>query len=280
MTAPPRLFLNLFDDAAIFPPGNLGVPEAVQAHRERRSSPLAPLLGPFICSLPRWAELAGTLAGGSPLALALTLPGGTGDVGAAIAHAREEPRVDLVALEVPSSAEGLDDLVTMVDGQVPAAVQTYVELPWADVTAAQVATLTRTGLRLKIRTGGVVATAFPDEPGLAGVLTAAVRGGLAFKLTAGLHDPIRHRDRATGFEHHGFLNVLLATARALDGADVGTVAAALADQDGARVAHAVAGIDDAQAGRIRHHFVSFGTCSTTEPVEGLLHHGLLPEDLR
>jgi hypothetical protein len=269
-----KLFVGLFDDAAIFPPGNVDMPDAVRAYRDRRSSPLP---GPFVCSLPRWEELRRTLADRPRLPVSLTLPGGGQDVPAAIAQAGAEPRVDLVALEVPASAATLTDLVATVGRQVPPAVHTYVELPWADVTAAQVATLSDAGLRLKIRTGGLVATAFPDERQLAGVLAAAVRGGLPFKLTAGLHDPIRHRDPATGFEHHGFLNVLLATARALDGGDV---AAALADQDGARVASAVAGLGDDLAGRVRHHFVSFGTCSVTEPVDGLVHLGLLPEDPR
>jgi hypothetical protein len=137
--------------------------------------------------------------------------------------------------------------------------------------------LVAAGLRLKIRTGGVVPAAFPDERQLSAVLDAAVRGGIAFKLTAGLHDPVRHRDPATGFEHHGYLNVLLATDRALRGADV---AEALADQDGVRVATAIAGLDDSRAERIRQHFISFGTCSVTEPVDGLRRHGLLPEDPR
>ncbi|WP_412741563.1 hypothetical protein [Krasilnikovia sp. MM14-A1004] len=276
-TAPPRLFLGLLDDAAIFPPGNVALPDAVRAHQDRRSSPLAPLLGPFICSLPRWEELTAALGAGPPLPVALTVPGGAQDVPAAVGRARAEPRVELQALEVPASADRLAELADTVARQVPATVHTYVELPWADVTAAAVATLVGAGLRLKVRTGGLVAAAFPDEPQLAAVLDAAVRGGLAFKLTAGLHDPVRHRDPTTGFEHHGYLNVLLATARALDGGDV---AAALADHDGVRVAAAVAGIDDPLAERVRHHFVSFGTCSITEPVDGLLHHGLLPEDPR
>ncbi|GAB1692419.1 hypothetical protein [Krasilnikovia sp. M28-CT-15] len=279
-TASARLFGGLLDDAAIFPPGNAAVPDAVRAHRARASSPLAPLLGPFICSLPRWAELRPALTAGTPLPVALTLPGGAGDVAAGIAQAGAEPRVDLVALEVPASADGLATLAATVAGHAPSTVHTYVELPWADVTAARAATLAEAGLRLKVRTGGVAATAFPDERQLAGVLDAAVRGGVAFKLTAGLHDPIRHRDPVTGFEHHGFLNVLLATARALDGATTDAIAAVLADTEGARVAAAVAGIDDSLAERVRHHFVSFGTCSITEPVDGLLHHGLLPEDPR
>ncbi|GAA3928881.1 hypothetical protein [Actinoplanes auranticolor] len=277
MTAPPRLFLGLLDDAAIFPPGNVPLPEAVRAHRDRRSSPTAPLLGPFICALPRWAELATALTAGSPLPVSLTLPGGVADIPAAVARAQDEPRVELVALEVPASAAGLSELVTAVDRHVPPAVRTYVELPWADVTAATVATLVAAGLRLKIRTGGAVPAAFPGERQLAAVLDTAVRGGLAFKLTAGLHDPVRHRDPTTGFEHHGYLNVLLATGHALRGADV---AEALADQDGVRVATAIAGLDDPLAGRIRQHFISFGTCSITEPVDGLLRHGLLPEDPR
>ena len=270
MTVPPPLFLGLLDDAAIFPPGNVEMPEAVRAYRERRG---LPLLGAFICALPRWGELRENLTGGPPLPVALTVPGGTGDVAAAIALARAEPRVELAALEVPASAEGTAALAKTVDRMVV----TYVELPWAEVTETTVAVLADAGLRLKIRTGGVVASAFPDERRLAGVLEVAVRGGIPFKLTAGLHDPIRHRAPDTGFEHHGYLNVLLATARALEGGDV---TAALADQDGARVASAVADIDDALAQRIRRHFVSFGTCSITEPVDGLLRHGLLPEDPR
>ncbi|MEV6599805.1 hypothetical protein AB0M36_23565 [Actinoplanes sp. NPDC051346] len=279
-TAPGRLFLTLFDDAAIFPPGDLDVPEAVRAHLARQASPLAPLLGPFICSLPRWGELTQALEGGSPLPVSLTVPGGAEDVASAVSRARSEPRVALVALEIAASAGTLPGLVATLERHAPSSVHSYVELPWADVTASQVAALTAAGLRLKIRTGGVAATAFPDERQLAAALWSAVRGDISFKLTAGLHDPIRHRDSTTGFEHHGFLNVMLATARAVEGAAVDAVTAALADQDGDRVAAAVARIDDSQAALVRRHFVSFGTCSVTEPIDGLLHHGLLPEDLR
>ena len=40
---------------------------------------------------------------------------------------------------------------------------------------------------------------------------------------------MRHRDHETGFEHHGFLNVLLATRRAFDGGTVAEVAEVLDD---------------------------------------------------
>ena len=52
---------------------------------------------------------------------------------------------------------------------------------------------------------------------------------MPFKCTAGLHHAVRHRAADTGFEHHGFLNVLLAVAAALTGEDAGEVAAELAD---------------------------------------------------
>ncbi|MEU4426149.1 hypothetical protein AB0F81_36480 [Actinoplanes sp. NPDC024001] len=250
------LFLRLFDDAAIFPPGNVPMAEAVAAHRERQSSPLAPLLGPFVCSLARWDELVAAAAGGPPVPVSLVLPGP--------ADLPEAAEVHLVAVEGPGLTPG---------GALPA----YTEIPCAEITATRVAALRDAGSRLKIRTGGVRADAFPTEAQLARALWTAVRGGIAFKLTAGLHDPVRHRDPVTGFEHHGYLNVILATAQALQGYDIER---ALADQDGERVAAAVGGIDEVLAKAVRHHFVSFGTCSVSEPVDGLLHHGLLlPEDL-
>ncbi|BEL06897.1 hypothetical protein Q0Z83_050880 [Actinoplanes sichuanensis] len=255
------LFAGLFDDAAIFPPGNLPMGEAVAAHRARQGSPL---VGPFVCSLARFDELARSdeparfeeparSTDGPDLDVSLVLPGPVDELPVA-------EGIRIVALEGPA-----------LDG---GALTTYTEIACTEVTATRVAALRDAGLRLKIRTGGVRADAFPSEAELAGAIWAAVRGGLAFKLTAGLHDPIRHRDPVTGFEHHGFLNVLLATARALQGY---AIERALADQDGDRVAAAVAGIDDVLAKAVRHHFISFGTCSIDEPVAGLRRYGLISE---
>jgi hypothetical protein len=245
------LFAGLFDDAAIFPPGNVPMPVAVSAHRERQSSPL---VGPFVCSLARFGELSEAAAGGPRVDVSLVVPGPVDALPAA-------DGLQVVALEGPSLTTG---------GALPK----YTEIACREITATRVAALRESGLRLKIRTGGVRAEAFPSEAELAGAIWAAVRGGLAFKLTAGLHDPIRHRDPVTGFEHHGFLNVLLATARALQGYEIER---ALADQDGERVAAAVAGIDEVLVKAVRHHFVSFGTCSIDEPVAGLRQYRLLED---
>ncbi|MEU4158693.1 hypothetical protein [Actinoplanes sp. NPDC026670] len=245
------LFAGLFDDAAIFPPGNLPMGEAVAAHRARQGSPL---VGPFVCSLARFDELAASASGGAVIRVSLVLPGPVDELPSA-------PELDVIAVEGPGLSAG---------GTRTA----YNEIGCKEVTATRVAALRDAGLRLKIRTGGVRADAFPSEAELAGAIWAAVRGGLAFKLTAGLHDPIRHRDPVTGFEHHGFLNVLLATARALQGYEIER---ALVDQDGDRVAAAVASIDEVLAKAVRHHFISFGTCSVSEPVAGLRRYRLISE---
>ncbi|KAA1425189.1 hypothetical protein FE697_004765 [Mumia zhuanghuii] len=46
-TVPPWLHA-LVDDAAVFPPGNASLPDAVQSHREHRASALADLVGPLV----------------------------------------------------------------------------------------------------------------------------------------------------------------------------------------------------------------------------------------
>ncbi|MEU8242959.1 hypothetical protein AB0C07_32280 [Actinoplanes missouriensis] len=259
------LFARLFDDAAIFPPGDLPVPDAVKAYRERQLSPLEPLLGPFVCSLARLDELvaaAGPAAApGRPLPVSLVVPGP--DTSAAPAASTA---IDVLAVEGPE--------LIGPGGTLTA----YREVGRGEITATRVAALRDAGLRLKIRTGGVRADAFPTEKDLAEAICRATAGGVPFKLTAGLHDPIRHRDPLTGFEHHGFLNVLVATAHAVQGGGVDEVAAALADQDGHRVAAAITTIDERLARDVRRQFVSFGTCSISEPVDGLLQLGLLPED--
>ena len=92
---------------------------------------------------------------------------------------------------------------------------------------------------------------------LAGCIEAALDRELPFKCTAGLHHAVRHRDE-TGFEHHGFLNVLLATQRSLDGG-AGRRVAVLAEQDGAALAARLPA--SRPAARARRWFTSFGSCS-------------------
>ena len=110
-------------------------------------------------------------------------------------------------------------------------------------------------------------------PRIAAVV-ALVRAGVAFKATAGLHHAVRNTDPGTGFEQHGFLNLLVATDEALAGADVAQVHARLAARDGTRLAERVAALSAAA----RESFRSFGTCSIADPVTELAELGLLTPD--
>jgi hypothetical protein len=94
---------------------------------------------------------------------------------------------------------------------------------------------------------------------------------VSFKLTAGLHHAVRHTDPETGFIHHGFLNILVGTIEAVDGAEVADVAATLAATDPAPLVDALRGRLD----RTRELWVGFGSCSVREPVEDLARLGLL-----
>jgi len=131
--------------------------------------------------------------------------------------------------------------------------------------------------RLKFRTGGADTDAFPAAHELAASVEAAIDREVSFKCTAGLHNALRHRDDATGFEHHGFLNVLLATRATLDSAGIDEVAAVLERHDPADVVGAVREVGEPGLESARRWFRSFGSCSVREPLEDLSDLDLLPD---
>ncbi len=257
------LFDRFFDDAAIFPPGNAAMNDAVRAHVAALDSPLARHVGPFVCSASRLPALGAALATAdiSGLDLALVTPAGT--AAAAIAAAHDDARLRLRAVEVSDTQPG-DALPTVPEGTlllVERPATAPFDLP-PDVS-------------LKLRTGGETADAFPDENRLASALEGSLEQDLRFKLTAGLHHAVRHTDPATGFEHHGFLNVVIAVHAALSGS--GDLAAWLAERDASVVGAAVADLDEAARGAVRSRFLSFGSCSIADPVDDLRALGLLEE---
>ena len=259
------LFDRFFDDAAIFPPGNAAMDDAVRAHVAMLGSPLARHLGPFVCSASRLTGLGDALVAADVDAfdLALVTPAG-GSAVAAITAVDNDPRLRLRAVEVSGTQAG-DPLPAVPEGTlllVERAATPPFDLP-PDVA-------------LKLRTGGETPDAFPDEARLASALADALARGLRFKLTAGLHHAVRHTDPATGFEHHGFLNVVLAVHATLteSGDDL---AATLAERDATVVAAAVADLDEAARGLVRSRFLSLGTCSITDPVDDLRKLGLVEE---
>jgi hypothetical protein len=127
----------------------------------------------------------------------------------------------------------------------------------------------------KLRCGGLSAQNFPSIDEVADFLTVINSGGASFKATAGLHNAVRHTDQATGFTHHGFLNLLVATARMQTGASRDGVQEALGMIDGAVLAEEAAALSDRAQHAARSVFASYGSCSLTDPVADLASLGLL-----
>ncbi|WP_211225850.1 hypothetical protein [Nocardioides alkalitolerans] len=285
-TLPPAIppaFRALVDDAAVFPPGEAPLPVAVAAHADHLRSAHRDLVGPFVigaAALPEVARLAtADLYPDAPLRVSVVVPAPSAlpDVVGAV---RAADRLELAGLEVklvvgtPYAAQVTE--VAHAVGDLPG-VLTYVEVPrpgdpgWPEVADAVAAH----GLRLKLRTGGVSADLFPTEWEVATWISGAAARRTPFKCTAGLHHAVRHTAAGTGFEHHGYLNVLLAAVRAGEGAGADAVEAALGERDAAALAAEVATTPPDRLVRARAAFASYGSCSVTEPYDDLAALGLL-----
>jgi hypothetical protein len=273
----PEAFAGLVDDAAIFPPGDASLPDAVAAYLARREEWYADLVGPLVV---RDTDLPGVPV---EVPVSVVLTGGAGAVDG-VATLAEKKGHRLVGLE--AAARDLDDLAGNVR-RITTAVQSarvaglldgtevYVELPHADPTADWLAAadaVAEAEHHLKLRTGGVEAHLFPAAATVAAWIDAALDRETSFKCTAGLHHAVRHRDHETGFEHLGFLNVLLATRVAFDGGSRDEVTQVL-DDHYANDLVAMARQSDLVGAR--RWFTSYGSCSVSEPLDELVGLGLM-----
>ncbi|MDO4238761.1 hypothetical protein [Micrococcus sp.] len=255
----------------------------MREHVARRATAVHPLTGPLILPLDEiaaaipLAEAAGAGQDGEPpIALSIVTPSGrledalhaVDGTSALRLHAIElktdpEPgawRTELPPVAQAAAAEGAPEI--------------FVELTADQVADGALEAIAGTAVRLKYRTGGVRKDLFPSPEQLASVLHEAVERGLSLKLTAGLHQAVRFTHPATGFTHHGFLNIAVAILRAQAGEDQARLVEALRSRDAEAVV-AEAGRSDAW----RDVYRSFGTCDIPEPVESLQSLGLLPADL-
>ena len=288
----PDLLRDLVDDAAVFPPASTPLAEAMTAHAEHRAAPYADLVGPLVVAdehLPAVVLTAATARAG-PLGVSVVVTGGAGALEPAVAWATRSEQLELRGLEIAMRESDADAapnarrIVAAVDalqtrGDLPDAVPVSVEAPrlhGQDPSPSWLGALDELASmdhRLKLRTGGEHADDFPDSHELATCIGAALDRELSFKCTAGLHHALRHRDPATGFEHHGFLNVLVATRASLDGASLSDVAAVLDETDAETLLGAT---DDAALAGARRWFTSFGCCSVADPLGDLRDLGMLP----
>jgi hypothetical protein len=268
------LFDKFFDDAAVFPPGNLPLVDALPAHARHRSAVYGSTVGPFVVAARDLPHLAAGARGIAPASLRLSVTVPLPDMASAVRQVTAIPAVELVGIE-PTLPDGLDpaDIAGLLGG-APEGVPVFVEAPRDQRRTEVIDALAGAGVSAKIRTGGVRAGMYPGETELAEAIISLARRDVAFKATAGLHHAMRNTDGATGFEQHGFLNLLVATGLARADASVADVRDVLADRDAPRLAATIEGLDPAT----RDGFRSFGTCDLREPIDELVALDLLPRN--
>ncbi|MEC3853658.1 hypothetical protein [Paenarthrobacter ureafaciens] len=272
----PRSFGRFFDDAAVFPPGLATLEVAIRDHIVRKDSVLGPAIGPLVLPLRDLPTartiLADTGYKGGPVEVSVVTPAG---------HLEEILRdadsvtslMKIVAVELKTHLLQADWKQELLDARATAGeCHMYVELTADQITGDALRLIKEAGARLKYRTGGIEADLFPTPEQLAFVVGAAAEYDVPFKLTAGLHRAARYTDQKTGFTHHGFLNIAVATALAREGRGSALVIKALCETQPMVLADMYAGLDAAW----RRSFTSFGTCSITEPLQSLEDMEILP----
>lgn len=302
MTGAHALLAGSVDYAGLFPPAGLDMAEAARAYALYRRGRQAWMLGRFVVPAARLDEFCRECSSlgaqpGAPWRLAALLGQSLPEDLAAIsrtntAHGGPHGRPAIVdACEVGvDSAEAVTRLAERLE---PHAVGVSYEIALAATDRpAVLAAILKAGGAAKIRTGGIVPEAIPPTAAVAAFIWDCIVAGVPFKATAGLHHPVRARyplrygASSPEAVMHGFLNVL-----------AGAMVGALAWESGATDVRAGVALVDrvlsetdpgafhigrdgfrwreyhvpsAVAHRRRATTVlSVGSCSFTEPVEGL-----------
>ncbi|WP_433207112.1 hypothetical protein ACQP1G_21310 [Nocardia sp. CA-107356] len=260
-----RALAALVDDAGLFPPANLPMAEALSRHRHDTQYASPVLTHRFLCPVERISELLEDLHRDDTIRIVLLGPT-TGSSSDKVDDVIADPRVEVAALEAPLATltvchPALDRLPR------------YAEIHPDNLAALPA--IAAAGLRAKIRCGGLQAEAFPSARQLGRFIAECARVGVGFKATAGLHHALPYRDRVTQFQHHGFLNILLAVARAADGAPESQIVHVLQLADSTSVADEVRALGAELAAAARRLFTAYGSCDTQQPLDDLYSLGLI-----
>lgn len=293
------LLTHIVDYAGLFPPARLGMEEAVGNYAEYLLGSHAWMLGRFVVPAARLDEFEA--------AAVSHLPRGEGSrpwqvsalvgtdlrtdvdrilgfncshwAGSATGHAVID------AAELKAATEG--EIETLA-GQLPRNFRCFFEIPLERDPELLVAAVGRAGAAAKARTGGITAEAFPASNLVARFLDACVSAAVPFKVTAGLHHPVRGEYRLT-YEQDapcgtmlGYLNVFLAASALAAGQGVAAATEVLTESqlktltfhsDGANWAGRE--ISTVSIQRARELAIAFGSCSFREPVDELVAAGIL-----
>lgn len=287
MSAITSLLASGIDYAGLFPPAQFAMPDAVRQHAAYLTGPHRALLGAFVVPLARLGDFEAAFSSLPPSPEttwhlnALAGPDPVADAASVADFNRRHAAARIVAIETKATTPAE---IARAVAPFPSSLDVWVELPaTTPALPALIDAVRAAGRGAKLRTGGVTANVFPSPAEVARFLRECHRAGVVMKATAGLHHPLRGdypltyepgSPRGTMF---GFLNILLAAAFVrTGGSEIDTLA--LLDE---RDPRAFVASPDAIAWRDFRFAApqlaatrqalcrSFGSCSFTEPIEGL-----------
>ncbi len=317
----PPLLARILDDAALVSPGpRAAMADVLDSHLDARAGEYGGLLGALVVPVSRLQEFVSVLVKRRPAApVPITLSVDTGLGGVPKALSLTTSRAALLTtgtVEMPAPHDVDSVWLERVTEFVPDDVVAVVEprRPDADGSDDWIAGVRRVvghGCRPKLRCGGDRAGAFPGVTDVSRFLAVVAAAGRSFTASIGLQGAVRHLDPETGFDHHGWLNLLVAVTRALravpptvtGGAEDGGaeqepgVPAALGDPsatpaepppelveavrraldatDAEALAAEVAGVDEPTATRVRAHLSSFGSTAPADQGAEMARLGLV-----
>lgn len=297
-----RAFLtNLIDYAGLFPPASLPLSEAIQNHATYQQHSDSWMLGRFICPAAQLAALTPfqeLFTAERPLTISALGPKASEnffeDMRATLEYIHAFHRewgtlgkVEALELTLPAHL-ATESTLAAVSAALTFPLSIFYELPFDEQWSANLPSFLAAlathnaqaalAVGFKLRTGGVVASAFPSTAQVAAAITECRAHGLALKCTAGLHHPLRYFNASVQTKMHGFINVfgagLLAHAHQLSLSGVQTIledeAAADFEFTDDGFAWCGLGVDIETITHLRHTaLLSFGSCSFDEPREDL-----------
>lgn len=287
---------GIIDYAGLFPPAKLNLETALKTYFKHLKGPERWLVSRFVCPAGELANLADLLKdhAGEPVLVTVI-----GSRATSVAELRKVVEVDEEAIqafhgETDGGAEvqayetrAIADISISkcVDILSPLAeLDVFLEVPWSEHIADDLhAVAEHDWLGAKGRTGGLSPSEFPSAAALATFLHECMSLDLRFKLTAGMHHPLRHYDALIGAHQHGFLNVACAATliESMDFSKSEVEDVLLNENPESFVfgsdsfAYNNLEVDLASIEDMRSLFLSYGSCSVEDPILGLASLGLV-----
>lgn len=317
----PPLLARILDDAALVSGPRPQMADVLDAHLDVRAGEYGGLVGALVVPVSRLQEFVAELVKrrpASPVPITLSVDTGLGGVPKALSLTTSRAALlttGTVEMPAPHDVDSvwLERVTEFVPDDVVAVVEP--RRPDADGSTDWIAGVRRVvghGCRPKLRCGGDRAGAFPGVTDVSRFLAVVAAAGRSFTASIGLQSAARHVDPATGFAHHGWLNLMVAVTRALravppttaggpdDGGAGGApeagspggsgpsepsvepppelveaVRSALDATDATALAAEVADVDEATATRVRAHLSSVGSTAPADQGAEMARLGLV-----